>query len=570
MGEFTSRAKERRVSTQQKPFSETLALFFRARFPVLYVESFEESRVVQEIASVASDSNLMRTVRPVHTWAATTGFIAADGKAAPGTSDPKKAIEWMLRQDGAGVFIMLDLHAHMGDDRRPADPVVIRALRDTAAQFQTGSAARVLVIVGPILRIPTELEKDITIVDFALPDEVEIRAVLDDMISANTSSDGRIRIEIDTVGRERLSKAALGLTLNEATNAFARAMVDDGVLSNDDVHVVMEEKKQTVRKAGLLEFIDVDLDLDDVGGLQNLKRWLSKRNNSWLAEAAEYGLPAPKGVLMTGIPGCGKSLTAKAIAAGWELPLLRLDIGRVFAGLVGSSEQNMRQAIRTAEAAAPCILWLDEIEKGFSGVSGDGDSGTSSRVFGSFLTWMQEKTAPVFVIATANKVDRLPPEFLRKGRFDEIFFIDLPTRLERRDIWKLHLSKKLNSSKAGGLPIDSTLIDSLAQKTEGYSGAEIEQAVVAALFDAYADRRSLAEGDLVRAVRNMVPLSVTQAEEIAIVRGWASDRAVAATATEDRSEYETPSTPTDSIGDDSPRHSAPPEPLARGGRVVDF
>jgi ATP-dependent 26S proteasome regulatory subunit len=555
----------------KRSFRDNLALLLRARFPVLYVESFEEPRVVAEIAAVASDQNLVRTVRPLYVWSATRGFVAPDGATQSGTTDPKQAVDWMLRQDGAGVFVMLDLHAHLGDDRRPADPALIRALRDIAAGFQVGASARVLVMVSPLFRIPSELEKDITLVDFPLPDEREIRSVLDDMIATNTSNDGRIRIEVDTIGRERLAKAALGLTLNEATNAFARAMVDDGVLSNDDVHVIMEEKKQTVRKAGLLEFVDVNLDLADVGGLQNLKRWLSKRNNSWLAEAAEYGLPAPKGVLMTGIPGCGKSLTAKAIAAAWELPLLRLDIGKVFAGLVGSSEQNMRSAIRTAEAAAPCILWLDEIERGFSGVSGDGDSGTSSRVFGSFLTWMQEKTAPVFVIATANKVDRLPPEFLRKGRFDEIFFVDLPTRLERRDIWALHLSKRLKASKAGTLYVSDSLLDTLADVTEGYAGAEIEHAVVAALFDAFADRRALVEEDLVRAVRNMVPLSVTQAEEIAAVRAWAANRAVAATATEDRSGYETSAPDAPQVPPTNGASPTPsPEPLARGGRVVDF
>lgn len=553
----------------KKSFSDNLALLFRARFPLLYVESFEEPRVLREISRVAGDANLMRTVRPVYVWSATRGFVGPDGAAQSGTADPKQAVDWMLRQDGAGVFVMLDLHAHLGDDRRPADPTLIRGLRDVAAGFQVGSAARVLVIVSPILRIPSEIEKDVTLVDFPLPDEQAIRGVLDGIIASNTSNN-RIRIEVDELGRERLSKAALGLTLNEATNAFARAMVDDGVLSNDDVHVIMEEKKQAVRKAGLLEFVDVDLNLEDVGGLQNLKRWLRKRNNSWLAEAADYGLPAPKGVLMTGIPGCGKSLTAKAIAAAWELPLLRLDIGKVFAGIVGSSEQNMRSAIRTAEAAAPCVLWLDEVEKGFSGVSGEGDSGTSSRVFGSFLTWMQEKTAPVFVIATANKVDRLPPEFLRKGRFDEIFFVDLPTRHERRDIWSLHLTKRLKASKAGGLDVSDALLDRLADVTEGYAGAEIEQAVVAGLFDAFSERRALTVEDLMRTVHNMVPLSITQAEEIAIVRGWAANRAVAATAGEDRSGYET-SAPTGEVPrPDSAPTPTPPDPLSRGGRVVDF
>lgn len=554
----------------KKSFRDNLALLMRARFPLLYVESYEEPRVLAEITRVAADANLMRTTRPVYVWRATSGFVSPDGSPQAGTSEPRQALDWILRQEGAGVFVMLDLHAHLGDERRPADPILVRALRDVAESFQSGDTARVLIIVAPTLQIPGDIEKDIALVNFPLPDEKEIRAALEDIIATNMSN-SRIRIEVDSIGRERLAKAALGLTLNETTNAFARAMVDDGILSNDDVHVIMEEKKQAVRKSGILEFIDVDMNLQDVGGLQNLKRWLDKRNNSWLAEAAEYGLPAPKGVLMTGVPGCGKSLTAKAIASAWELPLLRLDIGRVFAGLVGSSEQNMRQAIKTAEATAPCILWLDEVEKGFSGTSGDGDSGTSSRVFGSFLTWMQEKTAPVFVIATANKVDRLPPEFLRKGRFDEIFFVDLPTRHERRDIWSLHLEKRLTNSRAGGLQVSEKLLDTLADATEGYAGAEIEQAVIAALFDAFADRRKVAIEDLIQAIDNMIPLSVTQAEEITMVRRWAATRAVAATASQDRSGYET-SGPTEpplpSPGSEpSPTVS---DPLSRGGRLVDF
>lgn len=556
------------IASTEKTFQDNLALLFRARFPILYVESFEENRVLGEVSAVASNQNLMRTVRPVHVWSSTRGFVDQEGKVQTGTTEPKAAVEWMLRQENPGVFVMLDLHPHLGDERRPADPTFIRMLREVSHAFQAGVSARVLMLVSPVMRIPDELEKDITLVDFALPNEREIRAVLEDMIASNASH-GRIRIDADDVGRERLAKAALGLTLAEATNAFARAMVDDGVLSNDDVHVVMEEKKQTVRKRGILEFVDVNIDLEDVGGLQNLKRWLAKRNNSWLDEAVEYGIPAPKGVLMTGIPGCGKSLTAKAIAAAWELPLLRLDIGKIFAGLVGSSEQNMRSAIRTAEAAAPCVLWLDEVEKGFSGVAGDGgDGGTSSRVFGSFLTWMQEKTSPVFVIATANNVSHLPPEFLRKGRFDEIFFVDLPTSRERRDIWALHLAKRLKNSKAGALDITESLLDNLAEGTEGYAGAEIEQAVVAGLFDAFSERRPLTQEDLYRAVRNMVPLSVTQSEQIASIRTWAAKRAVAATAAEDRSGYETatekPSLPS------TPAEPAPDSNMSRGGRVVDF
>jgi SpoVK/Ycf46/Vps4 family AAA+-type ATPase len=329
----------------------------------------------------------------------------------------------------------------------------------------------------------------------------------------------------------------------------------------------LDEKRQTIRKSGILEFVNVDIALDDIGGLENMKRWLEKRNNSWLDQAKKYELPAPKGVLITGVPGCGKSLTAKAIAAAWGLPLLRMDIGKIFAGLVGSSEQNMRTAIRTAEAIAPCVLWIDEIEKGFSGASGTGDSGTSSRVFGSFLTWMQEKTKSVFVIATANNIDKLPPEFLRKGRFDEIFFVDLPTKAERRIIWNVHLKKRLKSAEVvGDLKIDQQLSDRLAEISEGYSGAEIEQAVIIGLFEAFSEQRSISEQDLTKALVNMVPLSVTQSENIEAIRDWANVRAVAATSQEDRegvayapkAEVKTETKPKSDTK------------VARGGRTVDF
>lgn len=563
----------------QAAFRDTLEHLFKARFPVLYIETFEEQRALAEVVAVARDVARLRTPRSVVTWSSTQGLRDETGKTKSGTTDPVQALEAAVMADGPTVFVFYDLHAVLGDGQRPADARVVRLVRDAAAAFKQGITAKVLILVSPVLRIPPELEKEITLVDFPLPGEGEIRELLDGMITTN-SAGGRIRVEVDDHGRERLAKAALGLTLHEAENAFARAMVNDGVLGPDDLEVVLEEKRQTIRKSGLLEFVSTDVDLDDVGGLQNLKRWLAKRDDSWLAEAATYGLPAPKGVLITGVPGCGKSLTAKAVAAAWGLPLLRLDIGKVFAGLVGSSEQNMRTAIRTAEATAPCVLWIDEIEKGFSGAtSGGGDSGTSSRVFGSFLTWMQEKSQPVFVIATANNIDSLPAEFLRKGRFDEIFFVDLPTHAERVKIWELHLSQRLRNDKVSAeLTMDDALVAGLANISEGYSGAEIEQAVVAGLFDAFAERRALRGTDLHKAVSNMVPLSITQAEQVRGIRDWANLRAVAATGTEDRTGYdqEPRDTPTPT-GDASHGQPSVGSSLAeakaflpRGGRTVDF
>jgi ATP-dependent 26S proteasome regulatory subunit len=558
------------AATGPGSFRQTFAELLKARHPVLLIESYEEDRVVEEIVAIAGDSQLVRTPRQVRVWSATSG-LAAPGETGPaGTRSPQSALEEALRATEPTVFVMKDLHHYLGSDHRPADPVLLRLLRDAAAAFQRSQHPACLILLSPALSLPTDVEKDVTIVDFPIPDAAQLRGVLDGMIEANK---GRARIAMDCSedDLERLTKAALGLTLHEAENAFARAMVDRGSLSADDVAVVAEQKAQTIRKSGILEVVAATGSVDDIGGLENLKRWLAKRDGSWLDSAAAWGLPSPKGVLVTGVPGCGKSLTAKCTASLWGLPLLRMDVGRVFAGLVGSSEQNMRTALRTAEAVAPVVLWIDEIEKGFAGMGGpSGDSGTSQRVFGTFLTWLQEKTKPVFVFATANNIDRLPPEFLRKGRFDEIFFVDLPTDGERLPIWRVHLTKRLASEGAGGkLTVDDALLADLVGRSEGYSGAEIEQAVIAALYDAFSERRPLEHSDLVRAIETMVPLSVTQAEQIRALREWADVRAVAATAAEDRDDYEHPGP---AAPGPAPGEAAPDVGMnrARGGRTVDF
>lgn len=544
-------------------FRENLENLLKARFPLIYIESYEEQRVLAEISAVVSDKDRLRTPRKMMVWSSTEGLATPGAQGSANSKSAADALAIAQEATEPTVFIFKDLHNSFGDNGKPADQLVIRRLRDIAHSFKNGSSLLTLIILAPVLKLPTDLDKEITILDFPLPSEEEILNVLENMVETN-KADGRIIFELSTTGKEKLAKAALGLTLNEAENAFARAMVEDGKLSDSDVDTVLDEKRQTIKKSGILEFITVDIALEDVGGLQNLKRWLLKREGSWLDEAKSYGIPAPKGILITGVPGCGKSLTAKAIGAAWELPLLRLDIGKIFAGLVGSSEQNMRTAIKTAEAIAPCILWIDEIEKGFAGSSGSGDSGTSSRVFGSFLTWMQEKTHSVFVIATANNIDKLPPEFLRKGRFDEIFFVDLPTKSERKIIWDLHLNKRLKSPEVlGNVQINEALLDGLSEITEGYSGAEIEQAVVAGLFDAFSEKRSIVEEDLIKSVKNMVPLSITQSEAIETIREWANVRAVAATAAEDMSEIVPSKKKTTEV---KTTVVAP----TRGGRTVDF
>jgi SpoVK/Ycf46/Vps4 family AAA+-type ATPase len=515
-------------------FRETVIQLVRSRNPVLLVETHEEDRVVDVLADIAAHPTALRRPRRLAVYSLSKGLHELQGTGRPQT--PDVALAAIASASEPTIFVFFDLHHSLGSTGRGPEPAVVRALRDAAELCRRGPVPHTIVMVSPGLAIPPDLEKVITVVDLPLPGMDEISQVLDEIVAANADA---IRVDLTAEDRQRLLGAALGLTQGEAENAFARALVNDGVIDANDIALVLSEKRQTIRKSGLLEFMPPAETIDDIGGLENLKRWLVKRNGSWLEDASGWSLPFPKGILITGVPGCGKSLTAKCSSSLWSLPLLRLDMGRLFSGLVGSSEQNMRNALRLAEAVAPSILWIDEIEKGFGSGSGGGDSGTSQRVFGTFLTWMQEKSKAVFVIATANNIDSLPPEFLRKGRFDEIFFVDLPTLAERLPIWQLHLTKRLQPGTpvAELLQVTPDLVQAMAEATEGFSGAEIEQAVIAACFDAFSERRPLEDTDLHKSVTNTVPLSVTQAEQINRIRTWAADRAVAATASQDRDDY---------------------------------
>ncbi|MFC1705214.1 AAA family ATPase, partial [Planctomycetota bacterium] len=322
--------------------------------------------------------------------------------------------------------------------------------------------------------------------------------------------------------KDKIAEAALGLTAVEAENVFAKSIVQ---FKRFDLDVIHKEKEQIIRKSGILEFLRPPETVSGIGGLNLLKSWLSKRGSAFTKKAREFGLPEPKGILLLGVPGCGKSLTAKAVGNLWKLPLLRLDMGRVFGSLVGSSEENIRRAIRTAESVAPCILWLDELEKGLSGVqsSGASDAGTTSRVFGTFVTWLQEKQSAVFVIATANQVKLLPPEILRKGRFDEIFFVDLPSAEERESIWRIHISHA--STRTHPRDPKDFDVQALSEASEGYSGAEVEQSVTSALYDAFDQGMDLATEGLLQAIEETVPLSQTMQEDITAMREWAKTRA---------------------------------------------
>lgn len=519
------------MSQNIKKFAQLL----RARFPYIYIASYEEERVTKFVKKIVTDEALVKFPREVFIWTQAKG-LSNDEKNINGVDTPNKLIEYIEKYDKNSVFILYDFHVFFGNKQRPAEPTIVRALRDLIFGLKTSNARKNIIFVSPDLVIPETLQKDIVIYDFPLPKLEDIKARLQKMLDANK----RINTETLTEDvKESICKAALGLTMQEAENAFALAMVNNGVLDKDDINIILEEKMQVIRKTGMLEYVQSDLGIDDIGGLDNLKKWLLKRNNSWSEKAKKYCIPSPKGVLVTGIPGCGKSLTAKAMSTIWKLPLLRLDLGRIFSGIVGSSEENMRKAIATVEAVAPAILWVDEIEKGLNGVSSGNDGGVSSRIFGTFLTWMQEKTAPVFVIATANNIDRLPPELLRKGRFDEIFFVDLPTLNERKEIFKVHLAKRLKDKEvcAEIKPNDKSLISKLAEMTEGFIGSEIEQVVVSALFEAFFEDRALLFEDLEKAIANTVPLSTTQKEQILKIREWANVRAVSASSNESVKKY---------------------------------
>lgn len=374
--------------------------------------------------------------------------------------------------------------------------------------------------MSPLQTVPIELEKEVVVLDYPLPNLTELDQVLSERLAKSRGN------RLDTETREKLLKAALGLTKDEAEKVYRKAQVQAGQLTESEVEIVLSEKKQLIRRNGILEYIEEDETINSVGGLEELKGWLKQRSNAFTERAREYGLPQPKGMLILGVPGCGKSLIAKTTSRLWGLPLLRLDMGRVYDGsTVGRSEANLRSALKTAESISPVILFIDELDKAFAGGGGSGDSdgGTSGRIFGSFLTWMQEKKSPVFVMATANRVERLPGEFLRKGRFDEIFFVDLPNSAERQDIFRIHLGKRRSE-------ISRFDLEQLTKVSDGFSGAEIEQAIIAAMYDAFAQDREFTQLDIIAAIKATLPLSRTMTEQVTALRDWAGQRARPASA----------------------------------------
>ncbi len=480
-----------------KAFQEDFAQLIRARYPLIYLHSFEESRALSFLAELS-----LQRQASLYVWSRTEG-ITRGGQAVAGLLDPMTPLKWFEELKEKSVLVLKDFHHYL------KDPLVIRKLRDLAQSLKT--SPKTIVLLSPQQQIPPDLIKDITLMELPLPSREDISLLISKVIEET----GVDAADTDLQG---LIDAACGLTQEEIENVLAKSLVSSGKLEKLRV---LEEKRQIVKKSGVLEFIDQkQVSSLAVGGMLNLRQWLKVRRSGFSAEARAINLPSPKGVLLVGVPGCGKSLTAMTVSQEWGLPLIRLDLGRVYSGLVGSSESNIREALKTTEAVAPCILWIDEIEKGLSGSSsGSSDGGTSTRVFGTVLTWMQEKKSPVFVMATANDISALPPEFLRKGRFDEIFFVDLPSLSERAEIFSIQL-------KRFGWCTSALNVDLLAKESEGFSGAEIEQAIVSARFDAFsAEQSEMTEAHVIAALRQTVPLSKTMGDRIEGLRHWATHRA---------------------------------------------
>ena len=487
---------------------EELNVLVQAQYPLIYLVTSEEERAEQAIATIAKIS---KPQRRVFVWTVTHGLVDYEQPrniTQHNTVSPEAAIEWVMnRQRDPSIFIFKDLHPFIDS------PATTRWLRDAIASFK--GSQKTIILMSPVQQVPIELEKEVVVLDFPLPDMGELNQVLTQHLDQNR---GR---RLTTEAREKLLRAALGLTRDESEKVYRKAQVTTGRLTEAEVDIVLSEKKQLIRRNGILEYIEEDETIDSVGGLEELKKWLKQRSNAFTERAREYGLPQPKGMLILGVPGCGKSLIAKTTSRLWGLPILRLDMGRVYDGsMVGRSEANLRNALKTAESISPTILFIDELDKAFAGSTGssDSDGGTSSRIFGSFLTWMQEKTSPVFVMATANRVERLPGEFLRKGRFDEIFFVDLPTPEERQDIFTIHLSKRRED-------ISRFDLEQLSKMSDGFSGAEIEQAIVAAMYEAFAQDREFTQLDIIAAIKATLPLSRTMQEQVTALRDWARQRA---------------------------------------------
>jgi SpoVK/Ycf46/Vps4 family AAA+-type ATPase len=512
--------------TNLEKFKKDLEYIIRASFACIWVRTHEEERAIKAINAVVKKleaEEAALTKKPklgelLYVWDCKGEIIqyVEEDEDKEGSHRKCEEPHEVFPVFASNVFpeksalIVLDFNFFFGDNA-----LLLRSIRNTLNVLKRDG--KIVIFVAPRLAFPEEIEKEISVIPFPLPGREELKSYLNFVVKS--ASKGKNADEVSDDTKEKLIDAALGLTSQEAEDAFSLAIVKNIKLNGDSVKTVLEQKVQILRKDGVLEYIKPIHKMEDIGGLENLKGWLSKRRKAFGKKAREFGLPSPRGILLVGISGCGKSLTAKACASNWELGIYRLDVGKIFTKLMGESESNARKVIEVAEAVAPCILWIDEIEKGMAGskASGELDSGVTARVIGTLLTWMQEKEAPVFVVATANDVTKLPPELLRKGRFDEIFFVDLPNPEERAEIIKIQLKHRNRTL---------TDIQPIIEKSDGYTGAEIEQAIVASLHECYDDgERALTTEDVVQQLKLFVPLAETMKEDVDFLKQWGGTRA---------------------------------------------
>lgn len=492
----------------QDPHRE-LAVLVNSSYPIIYMETWEEARAAAIVESVAEDLRV-----PFYQWTVTTGFARWGGAPIYHTQDPAQALATIGTMTGDGLFLLKDFHKYLDQD------VIVRKLRDLTEDFRR--ARRAIIITSPVVNIPIELEKDMARLPLGLPGDVELNRLAATTVRELMGSQ-HLKNELPPNQMPALVQSLSGLTLDEARRILTQAILERSRLDMATLDAVHEAKTQLIKDQGIIEFLKPEAGLGSVGGLAHLKAWLEKRRAAFSPEAERFGIEPPKGILIFGVQGCGKSLCAKAVAREWNLALLKFDAGRLLEKYMGESEKNMRKSLQVAEAVAPAVLWIDEIEKMFphAALTSDADGGLSLRLFGTFLTWMQEKKSPVFIVATSNDISALPPEFLRKGRFDELFFVDLPDAEQRQAIFSIHLAKHQT---------DPAKVDfcQLAAASEGFSGAEIEAAVKSALYSSFERKTPLSTAMLLEELRSTYPLAVTMKEKIEALREWARERAVPA------------------------------------------
>jgi len=478
-----------------------------AGYPVLLLKTYEEQRWENELADLSLEME-----RGLVTWSLTAGSQPAIGTATQ-TNDPVEFLQSIATDYPEDhLFLLKDFHFPI------AHPEVVRKMRDLIPELKAKN--KTLLIVSPVDDLPIELSKDVSVIDMPLPGPDEIRGILTSLYADDPEA---FTLPPTEKEEDHLIKAVLGLTAAEARNAFSQTLRNRDQINSDTYAELVSEKRRMVQGSNLLEFFDLDEGIDDIGGLDGLKQWVQERSEAFTTDAQSRGISNPKGVLLAGVQGCGKSLSAKAIARQLGFPLVRMDLGSLLESARGSSEQNLRDVLKLMETIAPSVLWLEEIDKAFAGFNDESSTdATMARIVGRFLTWLQEHTAPVFVVATANNISSLPPEMLRRGRFDEVFFVDLPTFYERKSIFSIHLQRRNWSP-------DKFDIEELSNDTSGFSGAEIEQIVNSAIIESFADQRMLTMKDLHVARERTVPLSVTMEDEIFSLREWARTRCRPAT-----------------------------------------